>query len=200
MDNTIIFIREEIMSAIDLVLLGSLYHGKKSAYDLQRQVEARNLSRWVKIGSFTVYKKVIQYEKKGYVSSETVKNGNMPEKTLYSLTPEGKLHFKELMAAFASAETRVFLDFNAVIVNLALLGEDETTKYLLNIRKSIKNTKEQISESIHAHKDITLFGRTILEQQYMLLETLEKWEAGFEEELKKQGKEGFELKKGGEEK
>lgn len=200
MDNTIIFIREEIMSAIDLVLLGSLYHGKKSAYDLQRQVEARNLSRWVKIGSFTVYKKVIQYEKKGYVSSETVKNGNMPEKTLYSLTPEGKLHFKELMEAFASAETRVFLDFNAVIVNLALLGEDETTKYLLNIRKSIKNTKEQISESIHAHKDIPLFGRTILEQQYMLLETLEKWEAGFEEELKKQGKEGFELKKGGEEK
>jgi len=69
------------MSAIDLILLGSLYQGKKSAYDLQKQVEARNLSRWVKIGSYTVYKKVVQYEKKGYVSSETVKNGNMPEKT-----------------------------------------------------------------------------------------------------------------------
>ena len=58
------------MSAIDLILLGSLYQGKKSAYDLQKQVEARNLSRWVKIGSYTVYKKVVQYEKKGYVSSE----------------------------------------------------------------------------------------------------------------------------------
>ena len=68
------------MSTIDLIILGSLCQSPKSAYDLQKQIEARNLSRWVKIGSFTVYKKVVQYETKGYVTSETQKNGNMPEK------------------------------------------------------------------------------------------------------------------------
>ena len=186
------------MSAIDLILLGSLYQGKKSAYDLQKQVEARNLSRWVKIGSYTVYKKVVQYEKKGYVSSETVKNGNMPEKTIYSLTEYGKGHFRELMSGFSLAETRVFLDFNAVIVNLALLGESDAMEYLTNIKKSIQDTKEQISGSLSVHKDIPLFGRTILEQPYMLLETLEKWEEGFEQELSSQGKKAFEIKKGGE--
>ena len=61
------------MSTIDLILLGSLYQSPKSAYDLQKHIENRNLSRWVKIGSFTVYKKVIQYEAKGYVSSKTKK-------------------------------------------------------------------------------------------------------------------------------
>lgn len=111
------------MSTIDLILLGSLCQSPKSAYDLQKQIEARNLSRWIKIGSFTVYKKVVQYKTKGYVVSETIRNGNMPEKTLYTITPRGKDTVKELMTQFSLAETRVFLDFNAVIVNLALADE-----------------------------------------------------------------------------
>lgn len=175
------------MSTIDLIILGSLYQCPKSAYDLQKQIEARNLSRWIKIGSFTVYKKVVQYENKGYVISETIKNGNMPEKTMYTITPKGEKIFKELMAKFSLAETRVFLDFNAVIVNLALINENFANEYISNIKKSIQNTKVQIMEQLPKHKDIPLFGRTILEQQFLLLETLEKWEESFEKELEKEG-------------
>ena len=47
------------MSTIDLILLGALCQSPKSAYDLQKLIEQRNLSRWVKIGSYTVYKKVV---------------------------------------------------------------------------------------------------------------------------------------------
>lgn len=177
------------MSTIDLIILGSLYQSPKSAYDLQKQIEARNLSRWVKIGSFTVYKKVVQYEAKGYVVSETVKNGNMPEKTLYTITSEGKEVFKELMTKFSLAETRVFLDFNAVIVNMALLDESFADECMANIKNSIQNTKMQIMEQLPKHKDIPLFGRTILEQQFLLLETLEQWQQNFEKELEKVRKE-----------
>ncbi len=174
------------MSTIDLIILGSLYQSPKSAYDLQKQIEARNLSRWVKIGSFTVYKKVVQYEAKGYVVSETVKNGHMPEKTLYTLSPKGKETFKELMAKFSFTETRVFLDFNAVVVNLSLLDETFANECIGNIKNSIQNTKKQVMEQLPTHKDIPLFGRTILEQQFLLLETLEKWEENFEKELAKE--------------
>ena len=113
------------MSTIDLIILGSLYQSPKSAYELQKQIEDRHLARWVKIGSFTVYKKVIQYEKKGFVLSETKKNGNMPEKTVYTLTSNGKTKFRELMSEFSAGETRIFLDFNAVIVNMSLLDDTD---------------------------------------------------------------------------
>ncbi len=171
------------MSTIDLIILGSLCQSSKSAYDLQKQIEARNLSRWVKIGSFTVYKKVLQYEAKGYVASETVKSGNMPEKTVYTITTKGEKAFYELMAKFSTAETRVFLDFNAVIVNLALLNESCRAECIANIKHSIQFTKTQITEQISQHKEIPIFGQTIMEQQLMLLETLEKWEEGFEKQL-----------------
>lgn len=177
------------MSTIDLIILGSLCQSAKSAYDLQKQIEARNLSRWIKIGSFTVYKKVAQYEAKGYVTSEVIKSGNMPEKTIYTITPEGKKMFREQMLKFSLAETRVFLDFNAVIVNLALLDDNSAGECIANIKNSIHHTKMQISEQLPKHEDIPLFGRTILEQQYMLLETLEKWEENFEKQLAEKARE-----------
>lgn len=173
------------MSTIDLIILGSLCQSPKSAYDLQKQIESRNLSRWVKIGSFTVYKKVVQYETKGYVVGETIKNGNMPDKTLYTITPEGKKVFEEWMEKFSLSETRVFLDFNAVVINLALIDQQFAKECVMNIKNSIQTTKKQIMEQLPTHTDIPLFGRTILEQQFMLLETLEKWEENFEKEFKK---------------
>ena len=149
----------------------------------KNRLNPRNLSRWIKIGSFTVYKKVVQYESKGYVVSETVKNGNMPEKTVYTKRQRGKEFLKELMTKFSLAETRVFLDFNAVIVNMALLDENSANECIANIKNSIQNTKMQIAEQLPTHNDIPLFGRTILEQTILLLETLEKWEENFEKEL-----------------
>lgn len=172
------------MSTIDLVILSSLCQGPKSAYDLQKQVEKRNLSRWVKMGSYTVYKKVIQYEIKGYVVGEKTKNASAPEKTIYTITPQGKEAVKTLMIKYSVSETRVFLDFNAVIVNFALLDKDSARECLTNIKNGIQNTKAQLAESRTAQKNITPLGRAILEQQFMLLETLEKWEENFESELK----------------
>ena len=107
----------------------------------------------------------------------------MPEKTVYTITEKGKAHFKMLMNDIAKAQTRIFLDFNAVIVNLALLDGDEKKKCVESIRNSISNTKVQLSESMTEHENIPLYGKIILKQQYMILETLEKWERDFENEL-----------------
>lgn len=168
------------MSTIDLILLGALCQSPKSAYDLQKLIEQRNLSRWVKIGSYTVYKKVVLYEDKGYVTGEAVRTGKMPEKTLYTITPSGKKAFVDLMAKFSLAETRIFLDFNAVIVNLALVDDETAAAYIANIKDSIGTTKQQIAQQLAVSNERSLLGQSILEQQSMLLETLAAWETDFE--------------------
>lgn len=166
------------MSTIDLIILGSLCQSPKSAYDLQKQIESRNLSRWIKIGSFTVYKKVVQYESKGYVISETVKNGNMPEKTVYTITPKGKEIFKELMTKFSLAETRVFLDFNAVIVNLESMSKEMQKECLDNIEEHVKMLKDHLNENISLKEkddNVPLTGKEVLKQQFILVQAIEEW-------------------------
>ena len=82
------------MAAIDLVVLGMIKKQPLSAYDIQKLVEYRNISKWVKISTPSIYKKVIQLEEKGYIRSSSVKEGKMPEKAVYSLTDAGeeKIH------------------------------------------------------------------------------------------------------------
>ena len=109
------------MATIDLIVLGMLKKESLSAYDIQKLVEYRNISKWVKISTPSIYKKVIQLEKKGYVKSCLVKEGKMPEKAVYSLTLSGEEQFEKLMLETAGRPIRIFLDFNAVIVNLSSL-------------------------------------------------------------------------------
>lgn len=61
------------MATIDLVILGMLKQESLSAYDIQKLVEYRNISKWVKISTPSIYKKVIQLEKKDSLKGRLLK-------------------------------------------------------------------------------------------------------------------------------
>ena len=54
------------MSSIDLVILGIVLEKPQSAYDIQKDIEYHNFSRWTKISIPSIYKKVLQLKEKGY--------------------------------------------------------------------------------------------------------------------------------------
>ena len=54
------------MSSIDLVVLGIVLEKPQSAYDIQKDVEYHNLSKWTKISVPSIYRKVLQLKEKGY--------------------------------------------------------------------------------------------------------------------------------------
>ena len=68
------------MATIDLIVLGILKKESLSAYDIQKLVEYRNISKWVKISTPSIYKKVIQLEEKGYITSNNNQRGENARK------------------------------------------------------------------------------------------------------------------------
>ena len=98
------------MATIDLIVLGILKKEPMSAYDIQKLVEYRNISKWVKISTPSIYKKVIQLEQKGYIESRIEKEGRMPEKAVYSLTKSGEKEFEKLMLETSNKPINIFLD------------------------------------------------------------------------------------------
>ena len=166
------------MAAIDLIVLGMLKQEPMSAYDIQKQVEYRNVSRWVKISTPSIYKKVIQFEEKGLVESRTKKEGKMPEKTIYSITAEGEKEFERLMLSIADEPIHIFLDFNAVIVNLQSLSGEQQRICLEKIRKNVMDMKAELEENIRQKEHIPAIpatGMAVLQQQYMLIQAIEAW-------------------------
>lgn len=166
------------MATIDLIVLGILKKESLSAYDIQKIVEYRNISKWVKISTPSIYKKVIQLEKKGYMKGDVVKEGNMAEKTVYSLTEAGEKQFEKLMLEIASKPVRIFLDFNAVIVNLDSLPKEKQKSCLTEIENNMETLKGYIEENISLKEhlpEIPKTGMAVLEQQLILAQALKTW-------------------------
>ena len=172
------------MATIDLIVLGMLKKQSLSAYDIQKLVEYRNISKWVKISTPSIYKKVIQLEEKGLLQSVLVRENNMPEKAVYSLTDSGEQEFERLMGELSAQPIRMFLDFNAVIVNLDSVPLRMQKSCVANIEKNVQDLKSYLEENLREKEnapEVPEIGMAVLRQQFVLAETIETWIA----ELKK---------------
>ena len=166
------------MATIDLIVLGILKKEPMSAYDIQKLVEYRNISKWVKISTPSIYKKVIQLEEKGYITSHIEKDGKMPEKAVYSLSEAGKQEFEKLMVEISCKPINIFLDFNAVVVNLESMTKESQKECLDNIENNMKVLKTYLEKNIALKEsvdDIPSTGMAVLQQQYMLAKAIEEW-------------------------
>ena len=172
------------MATIDLIVLGILKKESMSAYDIQKLVEYRNISKWVKISTPSIYKKVIQLEEKGYITSTQVKEGKMPEKAVYTLTDSGNSQFEKLMVEISLKPIHIFLDFNAVIVNLDSLSRENQQVCLANIENNIKTLKSYLEENENLKKnapEIPETGMAVFEEKLIFIQAIEKWVASMKE-------------------
>ena len=172
------------MATIDLIVLGMLKKQALSAYDIQKLVEYRNISKWVRISTPSIYKKVIQLEEKGLLQSVPVRENNMPEKAVYSLTASGEQEFERLMGDLSAQPVRMFLDFNAVIVNLDSVSLEMQKSCVALIEKNIRDLKDYLEKNLREKEnapEVPEIGMAVLRQQLILAETMETWI----EELKK---------------
>lgn len=168
------------MAAIDLIVLGMLKQRPMSAYELQKLVEYRRISQWVKISTPSIYKKVISLEEKGLIVGRVERDGRMPEKAVYSLTEAGERAFASLMRELSGAPIRMFLDFNAVIVNLHALPPDEQAACLSAIRAQVAALRASLEDNLSAKSsapDVPWTGLAVLRQQHALAEAIEAWMA-----------------------
>ena len=125
-------------------------------------------------------------EEKGYISSHIEKEGKMPEKSVYSLTEKGKQQFEKLMLEISCKPINIFLDFNAVIVNLDSMSRERQQECLDNIESSMEVLKKYLEENIALKKskeDIPVTGMAVLRQQYTLAEAIEEWIASLKKEI-----------------
>lgn len=166
------------MATIDLIVLGMLKKEPMSAYDIQKLVEYRNISKWVKISTPSIYKKTIQLEEKGLIQGEIVREGKMPEKAIYSLTEAGEAEFERLMFEIAAKPINIFLDFNAVIVNLESLPLEKQKSCIAEIEENVSILKSYLEDNIREKENepsIPATGMAVLRQQYVLAEAIQTW-------------------------
>ena len=80
----------DYMNRYDLVILGFILEQESSGYDIITEIRKRELDRWAKISTSTIYNRLIRLEKNNHIIGRTEKEGNRPERVKYNITEKGK--------------------------------------------------------------------------------------------------------------
>ena len=163
------------MSAANLVILGILKKQSMNAYEMNKHIEHIRLKNWMKIGTPTIYQNLKKLAENGYLSTRIVKSGNMPEKTIYTITDSGNDYFQELMVKFSKTPSPIFFDFNAFLINLDLVGKSSGMAMLKDLRLYFQSSHANLKKNRETIKEPLIGGNAIMEQYDRLFTTMVEW-------------------------
>lgn len=167
----------ENMSTINLIILGLLLEKPMSAYEMAQLVDSWLMRKLLKISSPAVYKNLKVLYKKSYLTAKAVKEGEMAEKKIYSITETGRAYFFELMEYYSGNLTDFFFDFNMFLMNLDKVDKKTGLQMLENLQKQINQARSWIVQHELEMKNTHVFftGRMLVKQYRMILSTLRDW-------------------------
>lgn len=114
-----------MLSRIKAFILGVISEQPMSAYEITKYVKELNLRRWFSISDSTIYNATRTLQQQGYIEGEAAKEGNMPEKTIYSITDSGKQAFKKTLEAVLVKPDSDYITLNLMLLFFYQLSKEE---------------------------------------------------------------------------
>lgn len=153
-----------MLSKSATMMLGLINKQPQNAYEIIKTLEFMNVKWWYNIADSTVYATLRTLDKKGLIVGVSEKNGNMPFRTVYSISDKGKEQLKDTLTKSILSfdyDTNVFsiaaffLDYFESDEQISLLKKraEILKKYIAGIEKWIS---QQGDESIPFHHAVTV--------------------------------------------
>ncbi len=94
------------MSKNEIAILGLLAESPMHGYQIHQEITRREMEYWAKIKLASIYTTLTRLEEGGLIRSEKEKVGNTPERTVYSITEQGRSQLSEMVEHFLREEDR----------------------------------------------------------------------------------------------
>lgn len=142
-----------MLSKSATMMLGLINKQPQNAYEIIKTLEYMNVKWWYDIADSTVYATLRTLDNKGFIIGVSEKNGNMPYRTVYSISDTGKKELKDtLMKSIVSFDfdtnifsiAAFFLDFFEPNEQISLLKQraDMLKKYIAGIENWILHQED----------------------------------------------------------
>lgn len=174
-----------MLSKSATMLLGLINKQPVNAYEIIKMLESMNVKWWYNIADSTVYATLRTLDNKGLIAGTSEKNGNMPYRTVYSISEKGKEELRNTLTKSILSfdyDTNVFsiaaffLDFFDVTEQISLLEKriEILKKYTEGIEKWISHPDDKSTPLHHiiTVERMTSLAKAELSGTYKLLEIL----------------------------
>ncbi|MCR3758273.1 PadR family transcriptional regulator [Clostridium felsineum] len=165
---------------VQLYILGLLMrYGPKHGYSI-KQIVSDNIAAFAKIKLPTIYYHLDKLSEKAYINSVIQKDGNRPEKTVYSITDLGVNYFNSLLNKILAENYSLEFDFDGVLYfsdfankNDIIINLNRQKEYIENKLKELIVTKDNTLNNLLP--DYRIYCISIFNHHIYHLQTELKW-------------------------
>ena len=119
-----------MLSKTATMLLGLINSEPLNAYEIIKKLQFMNVKSWYEIADSTVYATIKTLEKKAYIVGKVQKDGNMPDKTVYSITETGFTELKKTLKLFIEQFEYDFVPFMIAAFFIKVFDKDSAVDIL----------------------------------------------------------------------
>ncbi len=129
-----------MLSRVGTLVIGIIKEKPVNPYEITKLLEMIRLREWFPIAASSVYATIKNLNVKGYIVGEAIREGNMPEKTIYSITEEGRRVFEHTLKEMLGNGGLDSAAFNIGTIMMCHLEKNSVLELLET--KLVKNRKE----------------------------------------------------------
>lgn len=132
--------KEKIMSvtSAEAALLGLLCEGPKHPYQIEKDVQFRDMRFWTELSMSAIYKSLTKLEFMNFVESTTqISEGNRARK-IYQITEDGLMAFKDKLTELLQEPEHLRWQADIAFYNLDVFDVSEQLALLSNYRASLE--------------------------------------------------------------
>ncbi len=162
-----------MLSNVELIVL-SLVHEKPSyAYEIEKQIETRNMRLWVKIGIASIYQVLERLNKKDFVKFEVEREGKAPERKRFFVTEAGLQELRSSVKELLGTLEWFYLDLNVAIEGSHVLEASEIRECLERRLDIVRHSLQRLRQMCE-NTDRTCRGDAIMRNVLGFREAEEK--------------------------
>jgi DNA-binding PadR family transcriptional regulator len=94
-----------------------------------------HIKKWFPIAASSIYAAIKTLDQRGYIQGTPLKEGNMPEKTIYSATEKGKSELHLTLTSYLASTDLDSVQFNIALLLVCHIPKSEVLQ-ILNMRFS----------------------------------------------------------------
>lgn len=119
-----------MLSHISTLILGIIAEKPVNPYEIKKLLEKIEIRKWMPMSAASIYLTVRELNKKGYCEGRPSREGNMPEKTIYSATEKGKAALRESLVEYLGSADLDRKKYQISVLLLCHLSKEDAIEIL----------------------------------------------------------------------
>lgn len=124
-----------MLSKLATLILGILSERERNPYDITKMLSDMQTRKWLPLADSTVYATINNLKKRGLINGRQERSGNLPEKTIYNITPEGEFELHSSITTYLEEDASSSSGFDIGILLMHNLSKPEI---LMKLKKKLE--------------------------------------------------------------